>query len=444
MSDSTVSPTVLTMMNIEIRDIGSIKPYDRNPRLNDKAVDAVAASLKEFGFRQPIVIDSDSVIIVGHTRWKSAQKLGLAKVPVHVAVDLSPEQVRAYRLADNKSGEIAEWNMEILPIEISELKAAGFDMGTLAFSDKELTQLLNLSTSISQGLTDPDSVPEPPDEAITRKGDIWILGNHRLMCGDSASPADVDQLLDGKSVQLCHTDPPYGIALEPRSNNAIVAGVSSFPGQEGAKTTGKMRAKDRPLANDSLSAVEFEQKLDAWFGNIARVLEPGRAAYIWGGYANLANYPSKFKKNDLYWSQCVIWHKMHPVMNRKDFMSCYELCYYCWREGAAHKFFGQNNERDLWEVKKEPSQKTVHPTQKPVGLAVRAIQLSSKPGENVLELFGGSGSTLIACEQTGRHCFAMEIDELYCDVIVKRWSEFTGKTPQRVPAVPETHNEKSA
>ena len=177
MSDSTVSITAPTM-NIEIRDISTIRPYEKNPRLNDKAVDAVAASLKEFGFRQPIVIDSESVIIAGHTRLKAAQKLGLAKVPVHIATDLSPEQVRAYRLADNKSGEIAEWNMEILSIEISELKAAGFDMEVLAFSDKELTQLLNLSTAVSQGLTDPDSVPEPPDEAITKKGDIWILGNH--------------------------------------------------------------------------------------------------------------------------------------------------------------------------------------------------------------------------------------------------------------------------
>jgi DNA modification methylase len=169
-------------------------------------------------------------------------------------------------------------------------------------------------------------------------------------------------------------------------------------------------------------------------------LEQGRAAYVWGGYANLANYPPMFRKHGLYWSQCIIWNKLHPVMNRKDFMSCYELCYYCWREGAAHQFFGQNNERDLWEVKKVPSQQMVHLTQKPVELAVRAIQLSSRPNENVLELFGGSGSTLIACEQTGRRCFAMEIDELYCDVIVKRWEEFTGKQATRIINKEELHD----
>ena len=419
-------------MNVDLQPITSVKPYHRNPRIIDDAVDAVAASIKEFGFRQPVVVDKDGVLIVGHVRYQAALQLGLAKIPVHVATDLTSEQVRAYRLADNKTGELATWDFDILPIEISELQDAGFDLDLLAFNDKELTQLLNVN--VEQGQTDPDDVPEPPDEPITHKGDIWLLGQHRLMCGDSANSSDVDTLLAGHAMQMCHTDPPYGVALESRSNNAIAAGLSSFPRQEGSHTTGKMRAKDRPLANDHLSDDEFEWQLNAWFGNIARVLEPGRAAYIWGGYANLSNYPPQFKKNGLYWSQCLIWNKLHPVMNRKDFMSCYELCYYCWKEGAAHKFFGQNNERDLWEVKKEPSQKTVHPTQKPVELAVRAIQLSSKPGENVLELFGGSGSTLIACEQTGRNCFAMEIDEAFCDVIVQRWQEFTGKQAEHIPA----------
>ena len=445
MSDSTVSLSAPTM-NIELRDISTIRPYEKNPRLNDKAVDAVAASLKEFGFRQPIVIDSDSVIIVGHTRLKAAQKLGLAKVPVHVAVDLSPEQVRAYRLADNKSAEIAEWDMNILPIEISELKATGFDMGVLAFSDKELTQLLNISTAISQGLTDPDSIPEPPDEAITQKGDLWILGNHRLLCGDSAKTEDVDRLLDGNIINLVNTDPPYGVKVEPRSNNAIAAGLSSFTGThhqgfdvardpgKAEPTTKKLRAKDRPLANDFLSDADFEKLLDAWFGNIVRVLEPGRAAYIWGGYANLANYPAYLKKHGLYFSQCIVWNKLHPVLTRKDFMGAFEICFYCWKEGAAHQFFGPNNVPDLWEVKKVNPQSMVHLTEKPVELAVRAIQYSSRPGENVLEIFGGSGSTLIACEQTGRNCFAMEIDQLYADIIVQRWEEFTGKKAQRIPA----------
>jgi DNA modification methylase len=396
-------------------------------------VDAVATSLKEFGFRQPIVVDTEGVIIAGHTRFKAAQQLGLQKVPVHVAIDFTPEQVKAYRIADNKTGELAEWDFDILPIELSELEETGFELDLLGFGDKELTKLLNMN--IEQGLTDPDEIPEPPDDPVTQTGDIWILDNHRLMCGDSAKPEHVDTLLDGNIVHLFHGDPPYGVAVESRSNNSFASGTCSFsPDARSSQKVSKMRAKDRAIANDKMSSEEFDKILDAWFSNIVRVLEPGRAAYFWGGYHNIGNYPAAFKRNGLHFSQVICWNKMHPVMNRKDFLSCYELCFYCWKEGAAHQFFGPNNERDLWEVKKESNAETVHLTQKPVELSVKAITLSSRPGENVLELFGGSGSTLIGCEQTGRNCFVMEIDPAYCDVIVKRWEEFTGKTAKRIPA----------
>ncbi|MDR0390381.1 MAG: ParB N-terminal domain-containing protein [Planctomycetaceae bacterium] len=431
--------------HVEVRDINSIRPYERNPRLNDKAIDAVVKSLREFGFRQPIVVDGDGVIIAGHTRYKAALKLSLQKIPVHVATDLTPEQVKAYRIADNKTGEIAEWDFDILPIELSELRDDGFELDILAFNEKELTQLLNVD--ISHGKTDPDSVPAPPDDAITQRGDIWILGNHRLMCGDSADVEDFNLLLAGNKIQLVNTDPPYNVKVEPRSNNAVAAGLSSFTAthhqcfdvardpDKTRRTSKKLRAKDRPLANDFVSDEEFNRLLDAWFGNIVRVLDAGRSAYIWGGYANLANYPTYLKKHGLYFSQCIVWNKLHPVLTRKDFMGAYEICFYCWKEGAAHKFFGANNIQDLWEVKKIAPQNMVHLTEKPVELAVRAIQYSSKPNENVLELFGGSGSTLIACEQTNRNCFAMEIDQLYCDVIVKRWEEFTGQKAERIPHV---------
>ncbi|MGL6196678.1 MAG: ParB N-terminal domain-containing protein [Thermoguttaceae bacterium] len=196
---------------IEIRDIDTIIPYENNPRINEKAVDPVAKSIKEFGFRQPIVVDTDGIIIAGHTRFLAAKKLGLAKVPVHVATELSPEQVKAFRIADNKTGEIAEWNLEILPIEIASLQASGFNMDSLGFTEKSLLQLL--ATDLTQGNTDPDSVPEPPDAAITQRGDLWLLGEHRLMCGDSAKKEDVDRLLDGNIVHLCQTDPPYNVCL---------------------------------------------------------------------------------------------------------------------------------------------------------------------------------------------------------------------------------------
>jgi len=194
---------------IELRNIDTIIPYDKNPRINDNAVDAVAASLKEFGFRQPIVVDKDGVIVCGHTRYKAALQLDLKKIPVHVATDLTPEQIKAYRIADNKTADLAQWDYEILPIELSELMDAGFDMNLLAFDEKELVKLLD--TDVTQGNTDPDAVPEPPDEAITQPGDVWILGNHRLMCGDSSSEADLDTLLDGKTIHLVNMDPPYNV-----------------------------------------------------------------------------------------------------------------------------------------------------------------------------------------------------------------------------------------
>lgn len=433
-------------MKIVLRPLAEILPYEKNPRINDDAVDAVAASIKEFGFRQPIVVDSDGVIICGHTRWKAAQKLGLEKVPVHVATDLTPEQIKAYRIADNQTASLAEWNYDLLPIEIGELQAANYDLGLLGFDQDELAKLLG--GDLQEGLTDPDDVPAPPDEAITQPGDLWILGDHRLLCGDSSKPEDLDRLLDGAVIHLVNTDPPYNVKVEPRSNNAIAAGNSSFANPnkhhqkfdlerypEKAKATHKkMRAKDRPLANDFVTDEAFDGLLDAWFGNMARVLEAGRAFYIWGGYANLGNYPPFLKKHDLYFSQGIVWDKQHPVLTRKDFMGAFEICFYGWRLGAGHKFFGPNNATDLWHVKKVNPQSMVHLTEKPVELAVRAMQYSSRIGENVLDLFGGSGSTLIACEQTNRKAFLMELDPPYCDVIVERWEKFTGRKAQRVAA----------
>jgi DNA modification methylase len=240
-------------------------------------------------------------------------------------------------------------------------------------------------------------------------------------------------------IHLCNTDPPYNVKVEPRSNNAIAAGLSSFeathhqsmdlarhPGKS-KPTQKKMRAKDRPLANDFVTDEAFDTLLDAWFGNITRVLEPGRGFYIWGGYANLGNYPPFLKKHELYFSQGIVWDKQHPVLTRKDFMGAFEICFYGWKEGAAHKYYGPNNATDLWHVKKIPPQQMLHLTAKPAELAVRAMQYSSLAGENVLDLFGGSGSTMIAAEQTGRRAYLMELDAPYCDVIVDRYQRFTGK-----------------
>jgi len=437
-------------MKIVQKNITEITPYENNPRLNDDAVVAVAESIRQFGFRQPIVVDEQGIIVCGHTRFKAAQMLELKRVPVHVATDLTPEQIRAYRIADNKTGELATWDMELLPLEIAELQEAGVDWSLLGFDADDLARIMAGEEGVAEGLTDPDDVPEPPDDPITQPGDLWVLGNHRLLCGDSSSEADLDRLLDGNTIDMVNTDPPYNVNVEPRSNNAIVTGISSFPASATQATTHmqerdlarhpnkskathkKMRAKDRPLANDFMSDEAFEKMLLAWFGNIARVLKPGGSFYIWGGYANLGNYPSPLKACELYFSQGIVWDKQHPVLGRKDFMSAFEICFYGWRKDAGHKFFGPNNATDLWHVKKVNPQSMVHLTEKPVELAVKAIQYSSRPSERVLDLFGGSGSTLIACEQTDRHAYLMEIDPAYCDVIVQRWEEFTGKKAERI------------
>jgi DNA modification methylase len=238
----------------------------------------------------------------------------------------------------------------------------------------------------------------------------------------------VDRLLDGATIHLVNTDPPYNVKVEPRSKNAIAAGNSSFAGN-GKKSSGpqKMRAKDRPLTNDFVSDEEFDRLLTAWFGNIARVLEPGRSFYIWGGFSNIENYPPVLSSAGLYFSQAIIWDKMHPVLTRKDYMGAHEWAFYGWKEGAGHKFFGPTNATDLWHVKKIPPQQLEHLTGKPAELAVIAMQNSSRKGENVLDLFGGSGSTMIGAEQTGRRAFLMELDAPYCDVIVDRYQRFTGK-----------------
>jgi DNA modification methylase len=411
-------------MKIELWDLGRIRPYENNPRINDQAVEAVVTSIRQFGFRQPIVVDTNGVIIVGHTRYKAAQKLGLAKVPVHVAKDLSPEQAKAYRIADNKTAELAEWNYELLPIELSELAGMDYDLNLLGFSSEELAKLLD--PGVQEGLCDPDEVPEPPDEPITRPGDLWILGEHRLLCGDSGKTEDVDRLLDGNPVHLVNTDPPYNVRVEPRSNNAIAAGLSSFPSSEAMQerhhqaldlarhpekakpTHRKLRAKDRPLENDFVSDEEFERLLHAWFGQMARVLLPGHTAYIWGGYANCANYPPVLKAVGLYFSQAIIWVKEHPVLTRKDFMGNHEWCFYCWKEGAGHRFFGPNNVTDVWSVKKVNPQNMVHLCLHPEALVLtdagyRPIQ-SLGIGDRV---FSGDG-TFHRVEHVSSHPYTSE------------------------------------
>jgi DNA modification methylase len=417
----------------EMVETEKLVPNPKNPNHHPQSqIDLLAKIIKGQGFRNPIVVSRRSgFVIKGHGRLGAAKALAMEKVPVDFQDYESEAAEWADMLADNRIAELAEMDDEELKAILKELDGL-IDLDLTGFDATELEKLLPPDD------VDEPPVPEPPDEAITQPGDIYVLGNHRLMCGDSSSPEDLDRLLDGARIQICNTDPPYNVKVEPRSNNAVAAGLSSF-GESNTKpqnhhqgfdearfgkreaTHRKLRAKDRPLANDFVSDEDFDRMLRAWFGNIARVLEPGRAFYIWGGYANCANYPSALKESELYFSQAVIWVKEHPVLTRKDFMGNHEWCFYGWREGAAHQFLGPHNATDVWSIKKVNPQSMVHLTEKPVELAVRAMGYSSRPSENVLDLFGGSGSTLIGAEQCSRKAFLMELDPPYCDVIVQRW-----------------------
>jgi DNA modification methylase len=424
----------------ELRHVraADLRPHPKNWRKHPEAQqNALRGILAEVGFVDALMVrelpDGSLQIVDGHLRAEATPD---AMVPVLV-VDLNDAEAEKVLATFDPLAAMAEPDEAQLE---ALLRGIETDSEALAALLDDLAQEAQAGMAVA--VTE-DEVPEPPDEAITKLGDLIILGNHRLLCGDSSKPEDVDQLLDGQPIHLINTDPPYNVKVEPRSNNAIAAGLSSFtathhqgldvarhPGKS-KPTAKKLRAKDRPLANDFVSDEEFEKLLAAWFGNITRVLLPGRSFYIWGGYANCANYPPVLKACGLYFSQSIIWDKQHPVLTRKDFLGAHEWAFYGWKQGAAHKFFGPNNVPDLWQVKKVSSQKSVHLTEKPVELAARAMQYSSRPGENVLDLFGGSGSTLIAAEQTGRKAFLMELDPLYADVIVSRFEQFTGKKAER-------------
>lgn len=420
-------------------------PY--NPRrMSDHDLQALRRSMRFFGTVEPIVVNRRSDRIVGgHQRVRAAQAEGIVSLPV-VYVDLDEPSEKQLNLALNRIH--GEWNPEALEAVLRDLQQVGADLDLVGFTTEELDELLRGSDGPQDGLTDPDAVPEPPDEPQTQRGDLILLGEHRLLCGDSGNPEDLAKLLDGARIQLVNTDPPYNVRVEPRSNNAIAAGLSTkgnVPTPEAQKSmhhqgldlarhpekarrTTKMRAKDRPLENDFLSAEAFDVMLDAWFRNAAAALEPGRSFYAWGGYSNVKNYPAALERHGLYFSQAIIWVKEWPVLTRKDFMGNHEWCFYGWKEGAAHYFAPDiNNATDVWSVKKIAPPSMVHLTEKPVELAERAMTYSSRPGEHVLDLFGGSGSTLIAAERMGRRAFLMEIDPAYCDVIVTRWQDFTGQ-----------------
>lgn len=395
-------------MKVELIDIGRVIPYARNPRRNEQAIAKVAASIKEYGFRQPIVVDEEMVIIAGHTRLQAAQQLGLTKVPVHTATGLTATQVKAYRLADNRTAQEAEWDDELLGLELGELAEQGFDLDLTGFDGDELEKLL---AEIDEGgLTDDDDVPEAPETPVSKPGDVWVLGNHRVICGDSTDTAVLDTLLDGQLVDMVFTDPPYNVNYGDTAKDKIRA-------KGGAKA-------GRKIMNDNLGN-EFEAFLMDACDNMLRVTKG--ALYICMSSSELDTLQSAFRSSGGKWSTFIIWAKNTFTLGRSDYQRQYEPILYGWKEGNDHYWCGARDQGDVWFFNK-PQKNDLHPTMKPVELVCQAVKNSSKSKDIVLDSFGGSGSTLIACEKLGRYARLIELDPAYCDVIVKRWEEFTGKS----------------
>ncbi|MFN4140269.1 DNA modification methylase [Aestuariivirga sp.] len=387
---------IVTDMPVE-----KLVPYARNPRNNTAAIDAVKASIAEFGFRQPIVVDEKLVVIVGHTRLEAAKQLGLKTVPVHVAEGLSPAQAKAYRLMDNRSHENAEWDDELLRLEFGDLKLDDFDLALTGFVSDELDKLLGAEQI--EGLTDPDEAPEVPAKAVSKPGDLWILGGHRVLCGDSTVMTDVEKLMGGQLADMAVTDPPYNVDY-------------------GNSAKDKMRGKDRRILNDALGK-GFHQFLYDTCVNLLMVTKG--ACYICMSSSELHTLQKAFTEAGGKWSTFIIWAKNTFTLGRADYQRQYEPILYGWREGSQHYWCGARDQGDVWFVDK-PRINDLHPTMKPVELIERAITNSSKSRDIVLDLFGGSGTTLIAAERTGRSARLLELDPKYTDVIVERWQNFTG------------------
>ncbi len=401
-------------MQIDLRAVDSIRPYDKNPRKNDAAVQAVADSIRAYGFRQPVVVDKDGVIVVGHTRWKAARLLGLAEVPVHVA-DLTPEQAKAYRIADNRVNEIATWDAELLPGELIELRDLGIDLSALGFTDAELTSIL--APPPNEGKADPDEVPPVPAEAVTRKGDLWTLGAHRLLCGDSTSADDVSRLMNGNRAALCATDPPY-----------LVDYTGDRPNDSGKDWTATYHEIDITDADGFFRGV---------FTNVVSVLAPKAAIYCWHAHKRQALISNVWEQLNILDHQQIVWVKPSPVFGRVYWHFRHEPCMMGWVKGSQPEHDSDHTYDSVWEIDWEGKARVVgneHPTQKPVEIFARPMRKHTKPGDICFEPFSGSGSQLVAAEQQGRSCYALEIEPVYVDAAVRRWERFSGKRATRVNA----------
>ena len=383
--------------------LAQIIPYARNPRRNEMAVAAVAASIQEFGWRQPIVVDEAMVILAGHTRLQAARKLGFETAPVHVAKGLTAAQARAFRIMDNRSSENAEWDKDLLNLELTDLLEENFDLGLTGFTEDELTALMNGLDAGTGPQEGEDEIPETPESPISRAGDLWILGPHRLLCGDSTVATDVDRLLSGVKPLLMVTDPPYGVEYDPGWRNKAGAAAT--------KRTGKVLNDDRA------------DWREAW------ALFPGDVAYVWHGALHAATVAESLEISGFTIRSQIIWAKDRLVLSRGDYHWQHEPAWYAVRKSGKGHWEGDRKQTTLWHIaNKDQDAKTVHGTQKPVECMRRPILNNSSPGQAIYEPFMGSGTTLIAAETTGRVCYGIELNPAYVDVAIERWQNFTGQT----------------
>ena len=391
-------------MQIENKLISDLIPYANNAREHsEEQVLQIASSIKEFGFNNPVLIDKDNGIIAGHGRLEAAKKLGMTEVPTIRLEHLTDTQKKAFILADNRIAINSTWDTDLLSLELTDIKD-DFDLNMLGFNDDEINVLTNPIEELDY---EEEEIPEPPVEPKTKLGDIYQLGNHRLMCGDSTSIDDVDKLMPNEFADLVFTDPPYNVDYSGRGDNNL----------------GKIK-------NDAMSDEQFEEFCRSFFSCYFAKMKPLACIYVCHPDSQSApklafekTFAESFKK-----SSTIIWEKQSAGMGWQDYRAQHEPILYGWKEGQGkHNFYGDRTKTTVWKIKRDGQQNYVHPTQKPVELPEEAIVNSSKGKDIVLDLFGGSGSTLIACEKTGRQARLMELDPKYCDVIVERWENITGK-----------------
>jgi DNA modification methylase len=394
-------------MKVELWPIEKPVPYIRNARkISDAAVNKVAGSIKEFGWRQPIVLDKNGVIIVGHTRFKAAQKLGLKEVPIHIADKLNDSQVKAYRLADNRTGQETKWDDELLSLELKELSDLNLDLDIIGFDDKEVNELLNQWAEPNKGNIDDDEIPENI-ETRAKFGDIWSLGKHQLLCGDATNVNDYQLIFNDNYADMVFTDPPYNVNYSGRGKNNL-----------------------GNIQNDNMSNDKFINFLEDSFELISKYLKPLAALYICHGdsksdakIAFEVVFKKFFKK-----SSTLIWVKQSAGMGWQDYRVQHEPILYGWKDGQGkHAFFGGRTKSTIWNINRDSQVKYKHPTQKPLALIEEALKNSSKEEDIILDPFGGSGSTLLACEKLNRKAMTIELDPKFCDVILQRWEDYTGK-----------------